>query len=81
MEVGIAEAKDRLSELIGRAEQGEPVTITRHGRAVVTLTPTQPRLTREEAERIFRELSAFRAQMPRLTDEEIVEAVRDGRKD
>ena len=80
MEVGIAEAKDRLSELIGRAERGEPVTITRHGRAVVTLTPTQARPTREEAERIFRELSAFRAQMPRLTDDEIVSLINEGRR-
>ena len=80
MEVGIAEAKNRLSELVERAERGEPVTLTRHGRAVATLTSTHRPPTREEAERIFRQLSAFRNQMPRLTDEEIVEAVRDGRK-
>ncbi len=80
MEVGVAQAKDRLSELVDRAAAGEVVTITRHGRAVATLNSAHAPPTREEAERIFRELAAFRAQMPRLTDEEIVEAVQDGRK-
>lgn len=37
----IAETKDKLSELIARAERGEDVVITRHGRAVVRLTPVQ----------------------------------------
>lgn len=33
----VAEAKNRLSELIDRALEGESVTITRHGRPVVEL--------------------------------------------
>lgn len=35
----IAETKDRLSELIARAEKGEDVVITRHGRPVIRFTP------------------------------------------
>jgi len=35
----IAETKDKLSELIARAEKGEEITITRHGRPVVRFTP------------------------------------------
>ena len=35
----IAETKDRLSELIARAEKGEDITITRHGRPVIRFTP------------------------------------------
>lgn len=35
----VAEAKARLSELIDRAEKGEGVTITRHGKPVVDLKP------------------------------------------
>ena len=38
----IAEAKNRLSELINRALNGEGVVITRHGRPVVELKPIQP---------------------------------------
>jgi len=34
----IAETKDRLSELIHRAERGEEVVITRHGRPVVKMS-------------------------------------------
>jgi len=37
----VAEAKNRLSELIERALAGEDVTITRHGKPVVTLRPVE----------------------------------------
>jgi prevent-host-death family protein len=36
---GIAEAKNKLSELIDRALRGEGVVITRHGHPVVELKP------------------------------------------
>ncbi len=44
IEVNIAEAKAKLSELVARAESGEEVVIVRHGKPIVTLTvkPTQP---------------------------------------
>jgi len=35
----VAEAKAKLSELIDRAEKGESVTITRHGKPVVEIRP------------------------------------------
>jgi prevent-host-death family protein len=38
----VAEAKNRLSELIDRALQGEGVVITRHGQPVVELRPVRP---------------------------------------
>ena len=38
MNVPIAEAKASLSELIRRAEAGETVTITRHGKPVAELS-------------------------------------------
>ncbi len=34
-----ADAKARFSELLDRAERGEEVTISRHGRAVARLVP------------------------------------------
>lgn len=37
----VAEAKNRLSDLIDRALAGEAVTITRHGRPVVELRPVE----------------------------------------
>lgn len=41
-EYSVAEAKARLSELIDRAEKGEGVTITRHGKPVVEMKPVRP---------------------------------------
>jgi prevent-host-death family protein len=38
----VAEAKNKLSELIDRALDGEGVVITRHGHPVVELTPVPP---------------------------------------
>ena len=38
----LAQAKDQLSRLIDEALRGEIVTITRHGKAVVTLSPSAP---------------------------------------
>jgi prevent-host-death family protein len=39
MDVSIAEAKDRLTQLIRTVEQGETVVITRHGKPVAQLAP------------------------------------------
>jgi prevent-host-death family protein len=39
MTVSVAEAKDRLPELIRAVEAGERIVITRHGRPVAQLAP------------------------------------------
>ena len=39
MHVSIAEAKARFAEIIRRAESGEDIILTRHGRPVAHLTP------------------------------------------
>ena len=39
MDVSIAEAKNRLPELIRAVEDGEKVVITRHGKPVAQLAP------------------------------------------
>ena len=38
----VAEAKNRLSELINRTLNGEAILITRHGQPVVELKPVPP---------------------------------------
>ena len=38
----VAEFKNKVSELIDRALNGEDVIITRHGRPVIQLKPVQP---------------------------------------
>jgi len=42
MDVSIAEAKNRLPELIRAVEEGGKVVITRHGKPVAQLTPPPP---------------------------------------
>jgi len=42
MDVSIAEAKNRLPELIRAVEAGESVVITRHGKPVAQITPPPP---------------------------------------
>lgn len=42
MDVTVAEAKNRLSELIRAVEGGERVVITRHGKPVARLAPPPP---------------------------------------
>jgi prevent-host-death family protein len=42
MDVSIAEAKNRLPELIRAVEGGEKVIITRHGKPVAQIAPPPP---------------------------------------
>ena len=39
MEVPVTDAKAQLTELVRRAEEGEEVVLTRHGRPAVRLVP------------------------------------------
>ncbi len=50
MNVPISEAKARLTDLVRRAEAGDEVVLTRHGRPVVRLAPLAGRRV-EELER------------------------------
>ncbi len=42
MQVNILDAKNRLSELVRLAQQGQPVVLANRGRPVVRLVPVQP---------------------------------------
>ncbi len=48
MQVSLSEAKARLTELVRRAEAGEEVVLTKHGRPAVTLTPSVTKLGPEQ---------------------------------
>jgi prevent-host-death family protein len=47
--VGAFEAKNKLGQLLDLVEQGEEVTITRHGREVARLVPIHPTHDRDKA--------------------------------
>ena len=42
MRVPVSEAKGQLTELVHRAEAGDEVVLTRHGKATVRLIPIRP---------------------------------------
>ena len=41
MDIGIRELKDRLSEILHRAHEGEKITITLHGRPLCEISSTE----------------------------------------
>lgn len=55
-EIGAFEAKNTLGSLLDRVQNGEEITITRHGRPVARLVPNEQSIdrqsTREASERI-----------------------------
>jgi prevent-host-death family protein len=50
-EIGLFEAKNKLSELVDRVERGAEITITRRGKPVAKLVPSGPGFDREKAKR------------------------------
>jgi prevent-host-death family protein len=61
-EVGAFEAKNKLSALLDRVEQGEEIIITRHGRAVARLVPTSGGVDRSQAEAALQRMRQRAAQ-------------------
>jgi prevent-host-death family protein len=54
--VGAFEAKNKLGQLLDLAEQGEEVTITRHGKAVARIVPAIPTTGRRDAQAAIRRI-------------------------
>ena len=62
--VPLAQAKNQLSELIGRVERGETVAVTRRGKPVAQLVvyaPDSPGLQREQVQQVFERLRQLRS--------------------
>lgn len=61
---GVFDAKSRFSELIDRAERGEEIIVTRHGRVVARIAPPEdvaaPMRTAKEAEAVVERFRALR---------------------
>ncbi len=61
MHVPISEAKTHLTDLARRAEAGEDVVLTRHGRPSVRLVPVAPAPSRESRREIIERISKLAA--------------------
>jgi prevent-host-death family protein len=59
MDISVSDAKALLSDLVRRAEHGEDVVLTRHGRAVARLIPIVERPSSTERRAV---LDAVRAE-------------------
>ncbi len=78
IQIGAFEAKNRLSELLQRVENGEEVTITRHGKPVARLVPAEPG-DRERVIKALEELKRMRKKY-RLGSRNLKDLVNEGRK-
>jgi prevent-host-death family protein len=76
--VGAYEAKTKLPELLKRVEQGEHITITKHGTPVAVLVPVG-RYPRRDVAQTIEELKAF-AQSHSRGDLSIREMIDEGRR-
>jgi prevent-host-death family protein len=81
MDVGVLEAKNRLSELIERAERGERIVITRHGQPTIEFTPVRKTLSEDEIDNLFDEVRRAKANLPPYSREEILQDIHEGREE
>lgn len=80
---GVAEAKNNFTHLLDRVQEGESITITKHGKPIAELraTPTaSPKLTGEERRAWYDEFVKRREARPVASMDavELVRAIRDG---
>ena len=78
MAIGAYEAKTHFSQLLDRVENGERITITKHGRPVAMLVPAEPAKKRPVAD-VIEEILEFR-KGNRLNGLKIKDMIREGRR-
>ncbi len=74
--VGLFEAKQKLSELVGRAQEGEKIGITRHGRLAAILVPAAPEGSLQD---VFEDIERIRRRVKRPRRLRIKELIEEGR--
>jgi prevent-host-death family protein len=71
--IGLFQAKNRLSELVDRAAQGEEIGITRRGKLAAVIGPARPKVSLRE---VFEDIERIRkrAKLPAgTTVDELIE--------
>lgn len=61
MQISVSDAKAQLTDLVRKAEAGEDVVLTRHGKPVLRLVPIVRKPTPEERARVFEDVRAAAA--------------------
>jgi len=75
-QVGLFEAKNRLSELVGRATQGEEIGITRRGKLAAVLVAPRRKISLKE---IFDDIEAIRKRAKLPPDVTVSHLIEEGR--
>jgi prevent-host-death family protein len=75
--VGVYEAKTHFARLLDEVEAGETITITRHGRPVARIVPTDS--ARRPLAEIIQEMREFRRAYP-IDSATIRELIEEGRR-
>ncbi len=78
MNVGIYEAKSKLSQLVEKAEAGEEIVLTRRGRPVAKIVTVAPTSKRSRAA-LLREIQALSRRVRIPKDISIQEILAEGR--
>lgn len=78
--VGAYEAKTHLAQLLDRAERGERITITRHGRPVAQLVPAGHTAADRSVSEAVDELLSFRSTHRLGIELSVRDLIREGRK-
>ena len=71
--IGLFQAKNRLSELVDRAAQGEEIGITRRGKLAAVIVPARPKVSLRE---VFDDIERIRKRSklpPGVTVDELIE--------
>jgi prevent-host-death family protein len=75
--VGLFEAKQKLSELVERASEGEQIGITKRGKLAAVIMPPRSEMTLDE---IFADIEDIRKHVDRSKKFTIKELIEEGRK-
>ena len=75
--VGLFEAKQKLSELVERANGGEQIGITRRGKLAAMIVPVKPHMTLEQ---VWADIEDIRKRVDRSKFSTIKELIEEGRR-
>jgi len=74
--IGLFEAKQRLSELVDQASQGEEIGITRRGKLSALIVPARPKISLKE---IFDDIERIRKRAKSPKRSEVKALIEEGR--
>jgi prevent-host-death family protein len=75
--IGLFEAKQKLSELVDRASEGEQIGITRRGKLAAMIVPARPQKTLDE---VWADIEDIRKHVDRSKFSTIKELIEEGRR-